>query len=138
MDPDRARAYVRSVKEHGRLADQYSRFADLAGHPDVIYYIQFRDVIKIGTTVDLEHRLASLPWEVLLGLEPGSLRTERHRHRQFRIDRYMDEWFHDTKALRAHIDKVNDNNAEWLTERFPGLSLPYEYPSRFRHVYKDA
>lgn len=136
MDPDRARAYLRSTMEHKRLADEYSDFADRSGLPDVVYYIQFRDVIKIGTTVDLEHRLESLPWEVLLGLEPGSIRTERHRHKQFRHLRFMDEWFHDHPALRAHIQQVNDRNAPWLSEDYPEMAFPYEYRSRHKHTYR--
>lgn len=136
MDPERARAFLRSFKEHERLGDEYSRIADVKGYDALVYYIQFRDVIKIGTTNDLHNRLSCLPWEVLLGVEPGSLEVERHRHKMFRHHRYMDEWFHDVPAIRAHVDRINQVNAEWLTERLPGITVPYEYPSRHKHTYR--
>jgi hypothetical protein len=136
VDPTRARALVHSINEHRRLADEYSFHAGAYGHADVVYYIEFRGVIKIGTTIELEHRLTSLPWEILLGLEPGGRRVEQHRHRQFRIHRYMDEWFTDHQSLRQHVDLINERNADWRSDHYPGLDVPYEYPSQHRHVYK--
>lgn len=69
-----------------------------------IYYIRFGDRIKIGTTTSLKGRLASLPHDEILALEPGSYDLERARHREFApmlVDGQR-EWFHDSSTLRDH------------------------------------
>lgn len=83
------------------------------GAPSLIYYIRFDDgVVKIGTTVDLERRLAALyrrPEDVL-ATEPGDHRLERMRHQQFEDDRI--EWgssrevFRLSDSLRSHINML--------------------------------
>lgn len=128
MDPDRARAFIRAVNEDRRVANERSTQARNEVD-DVVYYIQFRDMIKIGTAKRLDTRLSNLPWETLLALEPGGRLVERHRHRQLRLDRYLNEWFRLGVALTNHIADVNERNAAWRDERFPGLVLPYRNPA---------
>jgi Meiotically up-regulated gene 113 len=73
----------------------------------VVYYIQFRDRIKIGTTTYLEGRLQGLPYDRILVTEPGSGELERRRHAQFAHCRDTGEWFHaDDEKLLAHIEAL--------------------------------
>ncbi len=126
------------------MADGKSRIAarrDELG--PVVYYIQFRDVIKIGTAVDPRSRLDCLPWEFVLAMEPGEYAVERHRHKQFEAIHHLGEWFQDHTTLREHIDRVNETNSAWRQARFPDrppfpwrhgeTSIPHvdpDYPGR--------
>lgn len=135
MAPDRARAFIRAVNEDRRVANERSAQADRHEVNDVVYYIQFRDMIKIGTTRSLDSRLSMLPWETLLALEPGGRIVEQHRHRQLRLDRYLNEWFRPGIAVTNHIADVNERNTAWRDERFPGLALPYRNPALDKHAH---
>lgn len=80
---------------------------DLAGTSDVVYYIKFRDQVKIGTTRNLRKRWVNLQTtELLYGFEFGSHAVEAARHRQFARFRRTGEWFEDNQHLRAHINNV--------------------------------
>ncbi len=91
---------------------------------DVVYYIRFRDRIKIGTTANPRQRLARLWHDDLLAFEQGDRLTERRRHQEFaawRLDR--SEWFSASPALEAHVARlaagVEDpwaRYARWLGE----------------------
>jgi hypothetical protein len=90
---------------------------------DVVYYIRFRDRIKIGTSGNPRRRLASLPYDELLAFERGNRQLESRRHAQFaghRIPRT--EWFDPHDALTRHIrelaagvDDPWDRYAYWVS-----------------------
>jgi hypothetical protein len=74
---------------------------------DVVYYIRWRDRIKIGTSGNPRLRLASLPYEELLAFERGGRMLEQRRHAQFAEYRYPgSEWFTSHPALTAHIREL--------------------------------
>lgn len=80
---------------------------DLAGYRNVVYYIKFRDCVKIGTSRDLRSRWRDIAsTEMLYGFEWGDRRLERKRHEQFRDYRRTGEWFEDNCHIRSHINKV--------------------------------
>lgn len=80
---------------------------DLAGTKPVVYYVGFRDLIKIGTTTNLQTRWSCLTAaESLLGFEYGDRKHELMRHKQFSIYRVDREWFINNAQLRAHINEV--------------------------------
>ncbi|APQ42601.1 hypothetical protein phi16_gp098 [Corynebacterium phage phi16] len=91
----------------------------------VVYYIQFQNLIKIGTTSDLRVRMAELPWDALLLTEPGSYEKERERHLQFNDARHQGEWFHPTPELLTFIEdrrrELFEHNARWYKDlpKFP-------------------
>ena len=71
---------------------------------DVVYYLRFRDQIKIGTSANPRQRLASLRFDELLAFEPGDRSVEQRRHAQFAEHRLArSEWFAVNDALAAHI-----------------------------------
>lgn len=79
-------------------------------HKEVVYYIKFGDRIKIGTTTNLKRRLDNLPFDQILGIEPGGVDVERQRHEQFATDRVSGrEWFTPSEALMSHIAKLKKN-----------------------------
>jgi hypothetical protein len=92
---------------------------------DVVYYLRFRDRIKIGTTANPRQRLASLRHDELLAFEPGDRALEQRRHAQFaehRLER--SEWFAVNDALATHIavlaagvDDPWTLYARWRSER---------------------
>ncbi|MGV9478868.1 GIY-YIG nuclease family protein [Gordonia aichiensis] len=105
----------------------------------VVYYIRFRDAIKIGTTTQPEGRLAELPWEEVLGFEPGGLTTERLRHSQFNAHQICGEWFHDNSELRQHIAAINQSHQEWQRKRFVNASpFPWDRKVATRWMRQPA
>jgi hypothetical protein len=80
-------------------------------HAPLVYYIRFGDRIKIGTTIDMKHRMASLPHDEILAVEPGSYWVENRRHRQFAKHRITGEWFSMAPELMSYI--------EWIAKMHP-------------------
>lgn len=79
----------------------------------VVYYIRFSDRIKIGYSANPEKRIAALPHDEVLAMEPGGRELEAARHGQFaeaRIGR--GEWFHMAPALVAHIRQLQADDAD--------------------------
>jgi hypothetical protein len=73
---------------------------------EVVYYIRFRDRIKIGTTGNLGQRMRTLWHDEIMALERGGRTRERVRHEQFAADRIGGEWFRISPALTAHVDQL--------------------------------
>jgi hypothetical protein len=73
---------------------------------DVVYYMRFGNLIKIGTSGVLQTRVRVLKPDELLATEPGSYRLERKRHRQFSRYRAEGEFFYPAPELLEHIRKV--------------------------------
>ncbi len=75
---------------------------------DVVYYIRWRDRIKIGTSGNPRLRLASLPHDEVLAFERGGRDLEQRRHAQF-ADRRIpgSEWFVTGDELLAHIAELS-------------------------------
>lgn len=73
----------------------------------VVYYIKFRDCVKIGTTRNLRSRWSNITaTEMLYGFEFGGRPLEKRRHEMFTPYRAYGEWFEDNSHLRAHINNV--------------------------------
>lgn len=88
------------------------------GHTAVVYYIRFRDAVKIGTSTDVANRLLAHPWEELVAIEPGGQTVERRRHRDLRAARIDGEWFELTGKVRDYIADINRVNAQCYDEVF--------------------
>ena len=74
---------------------------------EVVYYIRYRDQIKIGTSANPRLRLASLPHDEILAFERGGRPLEQRRHAEFAEHRFPGtEWFAVHDALLAHIAEV--------------------------------
>jgi hypothetical protein len=88
----------------GAVVDQ----ADVvAVRVDVVYYLRFRDQIKIGTSATPRHRLAAIRHDELLAFERGNRSLEQRRHAQFAAHRLgRSEWFAAHPELLAHIDTL--------------------------------
>jgi hypothetical protein len=90
---------------------------------DVVYYLRFRDRIKIGTSSNPRMRLAQLRYDALLAFERGDRATEQKRHEQFAATRFPgSEWFRDSEelvdhiaALAAGVEDPWDQYARWLS-----------------------
>lgn len=71
---------------------------------DVVYYLRFRDRIKIGTTANPAQRFSSLRHDEVLAFERGDRALEQRRHAEFAALRIPGtEWFETDDALLAHV-----------------------------------
>ncbi|PPB46364.1 GIY-YIG nuclease family protein [Arthrobacter agilis] len=71
---------------------------------DVVYYLRFRDRIKIGTTANPRQRLGRIRHDELLAFERGDRLIEHRRHEQFAdLRRGRSEWFTAADELEAHV-----------------------------------
>lgn len=93
-------AYLSAAEEDETFPKSYG-----LRRKSVVYYIQFGDRIKIGTTSNHPRdRFRDLPHDKVLGFEAGGVAVEAERHIQFRADRIRNtEWFNVTEALLDHI-----------------------------------
>lgn len=91
---------------------------------DVVYYIRYRDRIKIGTTANPRQRLARIWHDEVLAFERGDRLVEHRRHEQFAAWRLgRSEWFAGAPEIEEHIGRlaagVTDpwaRYARWLGE----------------------
>lgn len=80
-----------------------------APRKNVVYYVVHADRIKIGTSSNWRRRLAAIPHDRLLALEPGGAALEMKRHQEFRGCRVgATEWFTQTDDLWDRIVQIND------------------------------
>ncbi|MBM7471276.1 GIY-YIG nuclease family protein [Subtercola frigoramans] len=74
---------------------------------DVVYYVRFRNTVKIGTSANPRARLAQLHFDELLAFERGTRHREHRRHLQFAGHRIEgSEWFRLHDSLDAHIREL--------------------------------
>lgn len=75
---------------------------------DVVYYVQIGELIKIGTTADLDKRMQSYPpGAALLAIEVGGPTLEKIRLHQFKhLLAARREWFHPGDDLMGHIESL--------------------------------
>jgi hypothetical protein len=87
----------------GEVADAAHAKVNTRQHK--VYYVRVGDLIKVGTTSQLDKRMHAYPPDsVLLAVEPGGEEVEGRRHRQFRhLLAHRKEWFHPGADLLAHI-----------------------------------
>lgn len=78
-----------------------------------VYYVRIGDHVKIGFTVCIQERMASLRVDVeaVMATEPGGRELEAERHRQFAAERQgKRENFNPSPRLLAHIQQVLADN----------------------------
>lgn len=79
---------------------------------DVVYYLRYKDRVKIGTSGNPRSRIAALPHDAtphdgVLAFERGDRLVERRRHAQFASHRIpRTEWFEQNDELDRHIDEL--------------------------------
>lgn len=73
-----------------------------------VYYLRFGDRYKIGVSTCVLRRLANLPHDGLVALEPGSQELESLRHKQFAASRVPRnrEWFFPSPELDSHMNML--------------------------------
>lgn len=79
-----------------------------------VYFIRFRDRIKIGYSENPNARLGNLPVEDVLAITPGTMADEHALHAQFAHLRTVGEWFETGEDLMRYIQHVKSQ----------GLSVP--------------
>lgn len=96
---------------------------------DVVYYLRYRDRVKIGTSATPRRRLTAIMHDEVLAFEPGDRTVEQRRHREFAELREGGEWFTLTGPLAAHVGEVRDRFGDpwpaydrWLGDALRRLS----------------
>jgi hypothetical protein len=106
LDMARALMRVRDAKRANEII-KVREHQERIAKASIVYYMQMRDLIKIGTTTSpVEVRRAQLMADKVLATEPGSHELEKQRHRQFEEYRYTGERFFPGEPLLAHIDSL--------------------------------
>lgn len=114
-DAQRERLDASTKAKHKRETARLHR----KGHDtSVIYFIRFRDAVKVGTTQDLADRMAELPWEEILGVVPGGIHDEVKHHRKLAPYRIHGEWFELTEEVAEYIREVNALAVSWYSNTF--------------------
>jgi hypothetical protein len=118
---------TRGVRESGRLVCgscgwRVGDVPDFELPPpriDVVYYLRFRDRVKIGTTHNPRQRFAALRFDELLAFEPGDRHQEHNRHIEFAATRFeRSEWFQLDDALLSHVEALRAGvDDPWLLHR---------------------
>ncbi|WP_060888669.1 hypothetical protein [Streptomyces scabiei] len=116
---DMSTAGVEPTAESVQIAIKLGRLYHSAGQPtavpqdaaeglwhEVVYYMRFGNLIKIGTTGQLYTRVRRLKPDKLLAAEPGSYDLEAKRHREFARFRAEGEHFYPAPPLLQHIRRV--------------------------------
>lgn len=103
-----------AIRERARLddAELAHRIAIGALKGSCVYYVRRSDgLVKIGFSTRLAARVKGLATEFgpleLLATEPGGLKQEQLRHRQFKRNRVEGEWFRPNGPLLKHISALN-------------------------------
>lgn len=120
---------AKTLTEMARWKVMAERREDLLNKTGVVYYLQFGDRIKIGTTQDPAERFKAHPWDQVLALEPGTYEREHYRHLQFKhlLVRERHEWFNVSDELLAHTDDLRKRHANWVRICFDGAPmLPWD------------
>lgn len=74
---------------------------------DVVYYVRWRERVKIGTSSNPRQRLAVIPHDEVLAFERGGRTLEQRRHAEFAASRWPgSEWFRLDDPLVRHIAEV--------------------------------
>jgi hypothetical protein len=71
-----------------------------------VYFVRFRDRIKIGYTTNMISRMDAVPHEEILAVHPGTMRDEKRCHEAFAHLRENGEWFRIEPDLLAFIEDV--------------------------------
>lgn len=74
----------------------------------VVYFIGMGDLIKIGTTTNLQRRVMGLSLTMghVLATEPGGYALEEKLHEKFTALREHGEWFRAEPELLAYVEEV--------------------------------
>jgi len=101
----------------------------LARRVNVVYYVQFGERVKIGTTANFPSRMRDVPHDAVLALEPGNHALEHLRHLEYAELRVNGEWFTMGERLLAHIRQVVAIHGDprsalirWITSDTPYLT----------------
>lgn len=89
----------------------------------IVYYVRFRDAVKIGTSISPANRLGGLPWDELLAVEPGGRAVEQLRHAEWESLRLNGEWFELNDVLAEFIESVVVDNARWIHRTYPKIEI---------------
>lgn len=116
-------AYDKAVRRQARKRERYRlerveaarKAAPSYSAPGYVYFVRIGagdGPIKIGTTRDVEQRLAAIAWGspypvTLLAVTPGNHVLEHAYHDRFLRHRMSGEWFKPAPAILAEIERIN-------------------------------
>lgn len=81
-------------------------------HVPIVYYMRMDRLVKIGTTMNIAQRIASIMPQGVIALEFGGRTLERERHRQFVEHHSHREWYWLRESIVQHVVAVRESFAE--------------------------
>ncbi|GAA1055441.1 hypothetical protein GCM10017608_35300 [Agromyces luteolus] len=80
---------------------------------DVVYYVRWRERVKIGTSSNPRQRLPTIPHDEVLAFERGGRALEQRRHAEFAESRWPGgEWFRFHEPLVRHVAALAEGDED--------------------------
>jgi hypothetical protein len=101
----------------------------------VVYYLTFRDAVKIGFSENFATRIEAHPHETVLAAEPGDYALERERHKQFssHLIAGQKEWFKASDEVLEHAMSLRDQYGDPY-ELADNIARPHATAASIREV----
>lgn len=91
------KVYIRMREQADTIYREWMNEAERNRKPDPripsVYFVRYRDRIKIGYSIDPNDRIKAHPVDEILAIIPGDRKDERRYHEQFAHLRENGEWF---------------------------------------------
>jgi hypothetical protein len=108
------KVYVRVQDQLSTLGDEMIRYAKANPRPDGrthrVYFVRYRDRIKIGYSIDPRERIKAHPVDEILAVVPGGRAAERAFHLQWAHLRENGEWFRAEQELLEYARGLADED----------------------------
>lgn len=108
------KVYVRISQQLDVLKDEMVRHAKANPRPDgrthSVYFVRYRDRIKIGYSIDPRERIKAHPVDEILAVVPGGRAAERAFHVQWAHLRENGEWFRAEPELLEYARSLADED----------------------------
>lgn len=110
---------IKSDPQAARLSQPQPEQLELPAPPPSqdgwVYFIRFRDRVKIGWTGNLKTRMSNVPHSEILHTQPGTRADERRCHVAFAHLRDHGEWFRPGRDLIDFIVEIGgDIPVDWM------------------------
>jgi hypothetical protein len=121
------RGRTEAKETEARQARIEARRRQILRDQTVVYYVTRGDLIKIGFTANMTHRMGAILPDSILATEPGGESLERQRHRQFKHLRASlgREYFTRGDDLLTHIAEVIKQHGPARMTSWPKVEKRY-------------
>ncbi|MCF3939914.1 GIY-YIG nuclease family protein [Gordonia tangerina] len=111
--PPRADGRRRSTRSRAQARNEQR-----GDRPGWVYYARVGEHIKIGYATNVRNRMQQYPpGTVLLAVEPGDLKLEKARHKEFNHSLvFGQEWFRESYPIKKLVDELREKHGSDLAD----------------------